>query len=105
MRLIGLDTMPEDGRRRGALRGTVGTTTTPGIGIRGTGTIRSTIAHGTAGAIRSTTARGIRLAIIIRGMAVDGMVEVAAIAVPVVVRGVGQASLITRARQLSVART
>ena len=61
MRLIGLDTMQAAGRRRGALRGIVGTTTTPGIGILGgTGAIRSTTAPGMAGVIRTTIPHGIR---------------------------------------------
>ena len=82
MRLIGLDTMPEDGRRRGALRGTVGTTTTPGIGIRGTGTIRSTIAHGMVGVHPSTTLYGMALDIMatmattVPGIAEDTMLAV-----------------------------
>ncbi len=80
-RLIGLATAQAVGRRLGAPHGIVGTTMIPGTGILGTGTIRSTTAHGTAGAIRFTIARGIRLAItatIVLGMVVDTSAEVRA---------------------------
>ena len=69
------------GRRRGPTHGTAGMTMILGIGIPGTGAIRSTIPHGMAGAILGITLLGIRLAtmaimgITILGMAVDISVE------------------------------
>ena len=69
--------MPVAGRHRGTTHGTAGMTMIHGIGIPGTGAIRSTIPHGMVGAILGITLLGIRLATTaITGIIAPGMEEV-----------------------------